>query len=160
MHWILSLAETFVLTIAMVMILFASAKFPLKTLFGLIKTIHKNLWKKMPHFNPGLWLNYLKQCSINIHKTNQMNTWIWHLINIRPHMHINKTYVYSYRVGIHIYEDSTWQVVKGLMLQRNCGMSWMETCRLKEFALKSRVLGSSRRRPPRPRSTDTTSCEE
>lgn len=75
-------------------------------------------------------------------------------------MHINKTHAYSNKAGIHFHEDSTWQVLKGLMLHRNWGMSWMETCRLKEFALKSRVLGSSRRRPPRPRSTDTTSCEE
>lgn len=115
---------------------------------------------KTPDSYHGLWLNYLKQSRINIHMTSQMNTGIWHLINIQPHMHINKTHAYSYGAGIHIYEDSTWQVVKGLMLQRNWGMSWMETCRLKEFALKSRVLGSSRRRPPRPRSMDTTSWEE
>lgn len=47
--------------------------------------------KKTADSNHGLWLNYLKQCHINIHKTSQMNTWIWHLINIQHHMHINKT---------------------------------------------------------------------
>lgn len=42
----------------------------------------------------------------------------------------------------------TWQVVKGLMLQSNCGTSWMDTWRLNAVPLNSMVLGSSSSRPP------------
>lgn len=51
----------------------------------------------------------------------------------------------------------TWQVVKGLMLQSNCGTSWMDTWRLKALPLNSMVLGSSSSRPPLPRSPTATS---
>ena len=50
----------------------------------------------------------------------------------------------------------TWQVVKGLMLQRSCGRSWMETCRLKPSPLNCSVLGSSSRRPPLTHSSTAT----
>lgn len=42
----------------------------------------------------------------------------------------------------------TWHVVKGLMLHRNWGTSWMDTWRLKVFALKGNIFGSSRSWPP------------
>ena len=42
------------------------------------------------------------------------------------------------------------------MVQRSCGRSWMETCRLKPFPLNCSVLGSSSRRPPLTHSSTAT----
>ena len=43
-----------------------------------------------------------------------------------------------------------------MMLQRSCGRSWMETCRLKPSPLNCSVLGSSSRQPPLTHSSTAT----
>lgn len=53
-----------------------------------------------------------------------------------------------YLTRSHSYKLPTWQVVKGLMLQSNCGTSWMDTWRLNVFPRNSIILGSSSSLPP------------
>lgn len=100
-----------------------------------------------------LWCDHLRN-----RQTGRRETPAKSILDYNGNVHALKQKAASHYLTLsHSYRLHTWQVVKGLMLQSNCGTSWMDTWRLKVFPRNSIILGSSSSLPPLLRSPVATS---